>query len=103
MDRDHTQLLVNIQKKRENLTYNTTAKEIVGIQKINYETKISRIIKGYMSLDKNKTLILHACKHICNAITQYTLLSQLLKLLTCIKLSRFIRHWNAVQHILSLF
>lgn len=43
MDQDHAQLLLNIPKK-ENLR-SITAKEIVDIQKVNCETKISRIIK----------------------------------------------------------
>lgn len=43
MDQDHTQLLLNIQKK-ENL-HIITAKKIVNIQKLNCETKISKIIK----------------------------------------------------------
>lgn len=54
MDQDHTQLLLNIQKRKENLTSIITAKEIVDVQKLNCQTKVSRIIKGYMSLDKNK-------------------------------------------------
>lgn len=69
MDQDYTQLLLNSSKNKERLTYITIAKEIVDIQKWNCKNKIYRIIKGYMSLDKNKDPSSAVSKHIRNAVT----------------------------------